>query len=72
MASAREETDLICQHADRAATALRYFTGRIYNGHGELSDPSLAMSYLQEAATAIREAQAAHDRAQAIGWNKHA
>lgn len=71
MATAKEETSLIAEAACDAAERLRYFDGRVFNGFGELADPSLAWGILREAQQKIAEALEAHNRAEKAGWTRH-
>lgn len=71
MATAKEETSLIADAACNAADRLRYFEGRVFNGFGELGDPSLAWGILREAQQEIADALAAHTRAEKAGWTRH-
>ncbi|SDA14785.1 hypothetical protein [Sphingomonas sp. NFR15] len=71
MATAREHTRTIITATDSAWDAIRYFNGRVYNGHGELSDPSYARSQLRDAKRNIEIAIAAIDAAGDVGWTKH-
>ena len=71
MPIAKDETTAIIRATGEASDALRYFDGRVYNGHGELSDPSNARSYLRQASRAILEAMTALDRAEKVGWSQH-
>lgn len=67
----RDHTRAITAATDLAGDALRYFNGRVYNGHGELSDPSYAWHQLAQAKRAVDAALTAIDAAGRAGWTKH-
>lgn len=70
MTKAADETETITVGTQKACNALSYFNGRVYNGWGELSDPSVASRYLREARASLELADAAFDRASKAGWSR--
>jgi hypothetical protein len=71
MTIAKEQTNIIVEATEKASQALSYFDGRVYNGFGELSDPSYAWSQLRDAQKSIERAIEAHSAAAKAGWTKH-